>query len=90
MRKRPRRRVVALDRPAQRSFAAVVGGAGDAQHFGRGRRHVLRAGVGRERQERNGYNVVNGMWLQDVLLSLYAASEAAFPGLRPIFSMLKR
>src|SRR5262249_25204957 len=41
----PGRRVVALDRPAQRTFAAVVGGAGDAQHLGRGRGRALPAGV---------------------------------------------
>src|SRR5262249_5002174 len=41
----PGRRVVTLDRPAQRTFAAVIGGAGDAQHLGRPRRRALRAGV---------------------------------------------
>jgi hypothetical protein len=40
------RRVVALDRPAQRAFAAVIGSAGDAQHLGRRRRRALRAGMG--------------------------------------------
>src|SRR5262245_65626991 len=41
----PGRRVVPLDRPAQRTFAAVIGGAGDAQHLERGRRRALRAGL---------------------------------------------
>ena len=52
------RGVVALDRPAQRSLAAVVGGAGDVQHVRRGRsgRDGLGAGVGGERQQRQRRN----------------------------------
>jgi len=54
------RRVVALDRPAQRAFAAVIGAARDAQHFGRRCRRALRAGVIWKRQKRNGREVTNG------------------------------
>ena len=54
-------RVVALDRPAQRTFAAVIGGAGDAQHLGRRCRGALRAGVIWKRPKRNGREVTNGM-----------------------------
>src|SRR5262249_52068027 len=56
----PRRRIVALDRPAQRPFAAVIGSAGDAQHLGRWRRRALRAGLDRECPKRDGGEITNG------------------------------
>src|SRR5215471_17186933 len=54
------RRVVALDRPAQRTLAAVIGGAGDAQHLGRRRRRALRAGRDREYPKRDGGEITSG------------------------------
>src|SRR5262249_13355758 len=69
----PGRRVVGLDRPAQRAFAAVIGGAGDAQHLGRRCRRALRAGMIWNRPKRNGREVTNGTCRHMLLPKFIAA-----------------
>src|SRR6516162_42150 len=75
-----RRRVVAFDRPAQRAFAAVIGGAGDAQHLRRG--WALRAGVGWNRPKRNGGEVTNGTCRHMILPSSLRPSRRIRPKAR--------
>src|SRR6516165_6985655 len=71
----PGRRVVALDRPAQRAFAAVIGAARDAQHLGRRRRRALRAGMIWNRPKRNRREVTNGT-CRHILLPKFVAAVA--------------